>query len=98
MSNKINKKDYIKILNFYNIKLPTNRKLIKSKADKIISQKLCRCIKKLDIKNEAKSIGICSKSIFNSKGYTRGKFNCKGKQNVTFRRYISLKNKTMKKQ
>ena len=91
MTNKINNKDYTKILNFYNIEIPKSKKMLKHKANKIISQKLCRCIKKLGVKNEQKSIGICTKSIFNTKGYTRGKFQCKGKQYVTFRKSSNSK-------
>lgn len=94
MINKINNKDYTEILKFYNIEIPKSKKILKYKANKIISQKLCRCIKKLGVKNEQKSIGICTKSIFNKKGYTRGKFTCKGKQQVIFRK--SLKSKTRK--
>ena len=47
-----------------------------------MAKKLCKCIKKLDPKNEAKSIGICTKTIFNNKGYTRGKFKCKKNKTV----------------
>ena len=94
--NKINKKDYINILNFYNINIPKSNKSLKNKANKILSTKLCRCIKKVGKKdnNEKRAIGICTKTIFNLKGFTRGKFNCKKKANVTFRK--SNKNKTSK--
>jgi len=91
MINKINNKDYTKILKFYNIQIPKSKKMLKYKANKIISQKLCRCIKKIGLQNEAKSIGICTKSIFNTKGYTRGKFKCKDRQYVTFRRSSNTK-------
>jgi len=86
MTTKLNNKDYTNILNFYNIEIPKSKKMLKYKANKVISQKLCRCIKKIGVQNESKSIGICTKTIFNSKGYTRGKFKCKGKQQVTFRK------------
>ena len=56
-----------------------------------MSEKLCRCIKKVDKVNEARAIGICTKTIFNRKGYTRGKFKCKGKSTVKFNK--TLKNK-----
>ena len=50
-------------------------------AEKILSDKLCRCIKSVNKKgaldNEPRSIGICTKTIFNNKGLTRGKFKCK---------------------
>jgi len=85
-STSLTKKDYEKILDYYKIKIPSSVSLIREKADKILSEKLCRCIKKIDTDVEAKSIGICSKNIFNRKGLTRGKFNCKGKQNVTYKK------------
>jgi hypothetical protein len=82
--NKITDNDYIKILNFYKISIPKSKRLLKKQAEKILAVKLCRCIKKVDIKNEARSIGICTKTVLNRKGFTRGKFKCKGKQTVSF--------------
>ena len=90
MSN-LNNSDYIQILEFYNKIIPKSSRLLKLEAEKIMNDKLCRCIKKLDPVNEAKSIGICTKTILNSKGYTRGKFKCKGKKYITI-----SKNKTKK--
>jgi hypothetical protein len=78
--------DYIKILNYYKIEIPGSKEQIKDEATKILGEKLCRCIKKLDPANEARSIGICTKSIFGRKGLTRGKFKCKGKRQLTFRK------------
>jgi hypothetical protein len=78
--------DYTKILEFYKKPIPHSKRLLKINAEKLLASKLCRCIKKVDPINEAKSIGICTKTIFNRKGYTRGKFKCKGKQSVTFRK------------
>ena len=88
-------KDYVSILNYYNINIPKSKQLLKKLAEKIMAEKLCKCIKKLDPKNEAKSIGICSKTIFNKKGYTRGKFQCKNKKSVKFYKF-SKKNITKK--
>ena len=71
---------------------------LKVEAEKILAGKLCRCIKKIGINDEARSIGICTKTIFNRKGYTRGKFTCKGKRRVAFRKINSgNKSKTMKR-
>jgi hypothetical protein len=78
--------DYIKILNYYDIKIPASKEQIKEQATKILGEKLCRCIKKLDPVNETRSIGICTRSIFNRKGLTRGKFKCKGKRELSFRK------------
>ena len=59
-----------------------------------MAQKLCKCIKKVDPIYEAKSIGICTKSIFNRKGLTRGQFQCKKKQSVKIKK--TNNNKTLK--
>jgi hypothetical protein len=77
---KIN--DYKKILEYYKQQIPRSARLVKINAEKIIATKLCRCIKKVDTQNEARAIGICSKTILNRKGFTRGKFKCKGKASI----------------
>ncbi len=92
---KLLNKDYISILKFYDINIPKSKNLIKKQAEKILAEKLCKCIKKIDPENEAKSIGICTKTIFNSKGYTRGTFQCKKPQSVKFSK--TNKNKTQKR-
>lgn len=83
---EITNNDYKQILKFYNKPIPKSKGLLKMEAEKIMTTKLCRCIKKLDTGFEKKAIGICTKTIFNNKGYTRGKFKCKGKKYVTFRK------------
>lgn len=89
---ELTKNDYISILNFYEISIPKSSRLIKKKAENIMAEKLCKCIKSVDVNNEPKSIGICTKTIFNSKGYTRGKFKCRDKRKVSFRKTLKLKN------
>ncbi len=91
---ELTNKDYVSILKYYNINIPRSKRLLKKQAEHIMAEKLCKCIKKIDPINEAKSIGICTKTIFNRKGYTRGKFQCKKKQTVNFRK--TTKNKTRK--
>ena len=86
----LKKNDYIKILNYYNIQItPTDSsKTIKHKAEEILAEKLCKCIKKVkntddekDIETpsdaEGKAIGICSDSIFRRKGLKHSGFTCK---------------------
>ena len=90
MSTELTRKDYISILKYYNKNIPKSNRQMKKQAEYIMGQKLCKCIKKLDQKNEAKSIGICTKTIFNTKGYIRGKFKCKKGS------YISIKKKNNK--
>ena len=92
MSSELTTKDYISILKFYKLNIPKSKRLLKINAEKIISQKLCKCIKKLDPVNESRSIGICTKTIFGKKGFTRGNFQCTKKQYVKFN-----KNKTLRK-
>ena len=96
MVKKITNKEYIKILEFYKIPVPGKKNLIQKEAENILSEKLCRCIKQIDVA-EPRSIGICTKSIFNKKGLTRGKFKCKKKRFVTFRKTSSRKTRKTNK-
>jgi hypothetical protein len=84
MSYELNRNDYKLILEYYDMNVPKSNRLIKIAAENVLSKNLCRCIKKIDTKNEGRSIAICTKSIFNRKGLTRGKFKCKGKSYVKF--------------
>ena len=84
--------DYKHILEFYKKPLPKSKRLLKMQGEKLLASKLCRCIKKIDRKNEGRAIGICTKTIINNKGYSRGKFTCKTKQTIQ----LSKKTKTRK--
>jgi hypothetical protein len=95
MNDVLGNQDYIAILNYYKKTIPKSKRLLKMNAEKILREKLCRCIKKIEPSNEARSIGICTKSIFNRKGLTRGKFSCTGKRNSIVIRKMN-KNKTRK--
>lgn len=92
---EITNNDYIKILEYYKKSIPKSKRLLKIEAEKILASKLCRCIKKLDPTNEAKSIGICTKTIFNRKGLSRGSFKCKGKPTLKLKKL--KKNSTRRK-
>jgi hypothetical protein len=85
---ELHNEDYIDILNYYKIPVPKSKRLLQIEAEKILASKLCKCIKKVNAvskpENEARAIGICTKTIFNRKGYTRGKFKCKGKRYVKY--------------
>ena len=83
---ELTSKDYKKILEYYNEPIPKFPGLQKRKAESILANKLCRCIKKIDKTNEARSIGICTKTIINGKGYTRGKFKCKGRATIKLKK------------
>ena len=93
----LTKKDYIKILSFYKKDIPETSQLIKEKAESILASKLCRCIKKIDPIYESKSIGICTKTIFTTKGLIRGSFTCNAKQRVSFRKKTQRKTQKNKK-
>ena len=82
--NTLTKQDYIKILSFYKKEIPSSFKLLKMEAENILSDKLCKCIKKVDSSNESKSIAICSDSIFKKKGLVRGTFKCGRKRTLRF--------------
>jgi len=90
-STRLSSQDYIKILNYYEINIPENKSILKSKAEDILAQKLCRCIKKVgkySKKMEKRAIAICSKGVFTRKGLKRGRFQCKKKNNVTFKKIV----------
>ena len=91
---KLSREDYIKILDYYGIKHQgASLTTIKGKAERILADKLCRCIKRVDktrsnkLKNsksknndESRAIAICRDSVLTRKGVTNaGKFSCKPK-------------------
>ena len=98
MSNELKNKDYISILKFYNMNIPKSKRLLKQQAEHILSEKLCKCIKKLGPEHglEKKSIAICTKTIFNRKNLKRGKFNCKGNRSVKIQKNDGSKSVTKK--
>ena len=83
-NDKLTKKDYTNILRYYNQDIPDDIDDMKKRTGEILAEKLCSCIKKVNYKNEAASIAICTKNIFNKKGLKRGKFNCNEDRNVIF--------------
>jgi len=95
MKHLLTNEDYANILRFYKINVPKSKSDIRKQAEHIMATKLCRCIKKIDTTEEAKAIGICTKTIFGSKGFTRGKFQCKKDASVYFtNRQASSKKRT----
>lgn len=93
--------DYKHILEFYKKPIPKSNRILKKQAEKILTNKLCRCIKKVDKGVEARAIGICTKTIINNKGYKRGKFTCKNKTSIQLSKKktlnkLSKKNQTIK--
>ena len=82
MTMALNKKDYTKILKYYNLPIPKSTSNMKKQAEEVLALKLCRCIKKVSPSNEAKAIGVCTRTIFNRKKLTRGAFTCKRGRSV----------------
>ena len=80
----LTKKDYLEILDYYNVNInnKTGLKKIKSIAENIISKKLCKCIKAVDntnMNNEGRAIAICKTSVLKNKNLKINKFTCKKK-------------------
>lgn len=87
---KLTKKDYKKLLKYYKINFSKNIsfKKIKKIGEKILANKLCNCIKKINKNNknknnELKSIAICRNAIFNKKYLNFKKFTCKKKKYIS---------------
>ena len=93
MTTALNKKDYTKILKYYNLPIPKSASKMKKQAEEVLALKLCRCIKKVSPSNEAKAIGVCTRTIFERKKLTRGAFTCKKKRSVQISR---LRKRTIK--
>ena len=86
-------KDYTRILQYYNLQIPSNKYALRKLAEDTMAFKLCSCIKKvapdLDPVNEERAIGVCTASIFNKKGLERGTFKC-----LTRNRKVDITKKT----
>jgi hypothetical protein len=85
--------DYKHILEFYKKPLPKSKRILKMQAEKLLANKLCRCIKKIDKGSEARAIGICTKTVINNKGYSRGKFTCRNKMSIKLSKKKTRKNR-----
>ena len=86
---KLNKNDYIAILDYYNISSKNRSvKELQEQSEKILATKLCRCIKKVDpdIKDKPRAVAICNNSVLNKKNLKGPRFTCK-------RGYKFIKNK-----
>tara|TARA_Y100000741_G_scaffold14141_2_gene11184 strand:- start:1634 stop:1993 length:360 start_codon:yes stop_codon:yes gene_type:complete len=92
---KLIKQDYIDILNFYAINFSENLpiKLLKKMTEKIIAEKLCRCIKKVPNKDypESRAIGICNWSVIQKKNLGIYKFSCSKKKELKLKNNSSPK-------
>ena len=96
---KLSISDYKKILKFYKLSVTKNKKKLEKKANKIIADKFCSCIKKVQQKfrEEGIAIGICTNSVINRKGYKRGNFKCKKRRTINLHKGGKRKKKTRRK-
>lgn len=95
--------DYKTILDFYDVKVPSSLRRRKDKAEDILADKLCTCIKKVKktrrsgmrqrLYDEPAAIAICNKNIFRNRGLRYSRFKCLGPQGP---RFIAPANKTRK--
>ena len=101
MHHNINNTDYKKILNYYGINIPKSANTLKKTAEDILAEKLCSCIKKVGGKdNESRAIGVCTRTVLNKKGLSRGKFKCTGRKNISLiktKQKLSIGKKTKKR-
>lgn len=97
MVTKITDNEYEKILKFYKKSIPKSKRLMRKEAEKILAQKLCRCIKKVGLDDEQRAISVCTRSVLNTKGVTRGRFKCKNGVNITLKKMKSNKTRKNKK-
>jgi hypothetical protein len=78
-------KEYEKILDYY--QYPYKEKelspfQIRRQAEDILAKTLCKCIKHINkkqprVKNEGRSIGLCTHSVFKRRGMKHSGFTCK---------------------
>jgi hypothetical protein len=98
---KLNKNDYLDILNYYKIHIDKNIKtnVLKKKVEEIIANKLCSCIKKVNnrILYEDYSIAICNNSVIKKKNLKIYGFNCKKRKTLKKKNNVGLlkTNKTL---
>lgn len=97
MTMALSQNDYKKILKYYDMAIPSKSTSIKTDAEKVILDKLCRCIKKVS-KTPAKnsiSIGVCKSSVLTSKRLKINRFRCKNTRKLY--PFAGTKNKLQKK-
>ena len=94
---KLTHSDFKKILKYYKIKIPKNKKQTRKKAVSVLADKLCKCIKKVQRRNQRFSrkkykknpaTAVCTASIFKKRGLIHNKFTCKKKSKL----YVNKKN------
>lgn len=91
MPGRLTRKDYETILRHYNVPFRSSDKLkkVRGKAEEILRDKLCRCIKRVKESKhpdgEKRAIPICKKSVLHRRNVTDSGFSCK-KKTIRIRR------------
>lgn len=93
---RLGRSDYINILKYYNTDYSGKSvRQIKEMAEKILAEKLCKCIKKVNKSskniNESRAIALCKTSVLHKKGIKSFNFTCKKR-----RRFLQKKGTTLK--
>ena len=83
----LSEKDHELIIGHYGKVIPRTKKGKKSKAERLVAQKLCSCIKKVLKKSRkkalrARAIGICSYSVVKNRGMKHHGFTCSKKSKI----------------
>ena len=84
---KLSEKDHELIIQHYGKVLPKTKRAKKSKAERLVAQKLCSCIKKITKKSRKKStrsraIGICSYAVVKNRGMKHHGFTCSKRSKI----------------
>ncbi len=83
----LSEKDHELIIQHYGKVIPRTKRGKKSKAERLVAQKLCSCIKKITKKSRKKpvrsrAIGICSYSVVKNRGMKHHGFTCSKKSKI----------------
>ena len=83
----LSEKDHKLIIEHYGKVIPRTKKGKKNKAERLVAQKLCSCIKKITKKSRkkplrARAIGICSYSVVKNRGMKHHGFTCSKKSKI----------------
>jgi len=80
MDDKLTHQDYMKVLEYYDVSMPKSHASVKKKAEDILADKLCRCIKKVkrsqNTSNERVPVGVCRTSVIHRKKLDIYQFSC----------------------
>ena len=97
---RLSRDEYIDILKYYGTQfdISASKKILRIMCEKIIAEKLCRCIKKIQNVNpdEPRAIAICNNSVVLKKHLRIHGFTCKKKRELKEGNNKGSKGKLMK--